>query len=180
MRATDADHLAKNLKVFENYLAEVEGGADRILNKIQGALAHGGGVQVSAGTEEYGSFQTFMELLGADVESPDVTVGNLFDGVTLESPRRTLWRAAIVFAGRIPTADDYATVDGGTDDDLRRAIRDLMEGPGFHEFLIRTGNANDLLTDRELKTEIIPRLLHSLRRLHEQAVPAHRKCRRQR
>ena len=149
VRATDADHLAKNLSVFENYLAEVEGGADRILNKIQGALAHGGGVQVSAGTEEYRGFETLMELLGADVKRPDVTVGNLFDGVTFESPRRTLWRAAIVFAGRIPTASEYSSIEGGTEDDLRRAIRGLMQGPEFHEFLIR--GANDrLLTDREL------------------------------
>ena len=147
VRATDADHLAKNLKAFENYLAEVEDGSDRILNKIQGALAHGGGVQVSAGTEEYGNFQTFMELLGAEVESPAIM--DLFADVTLESPRRTLWRAAIVFAGRIPTAAEYAMVEGGTEDDLRREIRSLMEGPGFHEFLIRASN-DRLLTDREI------------------------------
>ena len=146
VRATDADHLAKNLKAFEDYLAEVEDGADRILNKIQGALAHGGGVQVASGTEEYRSFETLMELLGAEVDRS--TEVDLFAGVTLESPRRTLWRAAIVFAGRIPTAAEYAMVEGGTEDDLRRAIRSLMHGPGFHEFLIR--GANDrLLTDRD-------------------------------
>ena len=80
----------------------------------------------------------------------DPTTTDLFAGVTLESPRRTLWRAAIVFAGRIPTAAEYASIEGGTEDDLRRAIRRLMQGPEFHEFLIR--GANDrLLTDRELK-----------------------------
>ena len=153
VRATDADHLAKNLSVFESYLEEVEDGADQILNKIQGALAHGGGVQVSAGTEQYGSFETFMELLGADVDrSAEV---DLFAGVTLESPRRTLWRAAIVLAGKIPTAAEYAMVEGGTEHDLRRAIRGLMDCPedeprhhcGFHEFLIR-GSNDRLLTDR--------------------------------
>ena len=149
VRDTDADYLAKNLSVFENYLAEVEGGADRILNKIQGALAHGGGVQVAAGTEEYAGFERFMGLLGADVEPTGDTLDNLFEGVRFESPRRTLWRAAIVFAGRIPRAEEYAAVEGGTDDDLRREIRGLMQGPEFHEFLIR--GANDrLLTDREL------------------------------
>ena len=159
VRATDADHLAKNLKAFEDYLAAVDDGADRILNKIQGALAHGGGVQVAAGTEEYAGFERFMELLGADVESP--TIVDLFDGVTLESPRRTLWRAAIVFAGRIPTAEEYAAVEGGTEDDLRRAIRGLMDCPedvpqyrcGFHKFLVR--GANDrLLTDRSFGSGI--------------------------
>ena len=148
VRATDADHLAKNLSVFENYLAEVEGGADRILNKIQGALAHGGGVQVSAGTEEYGNFQTFMELLGAEVESPAIM--DLFAGVTLESPRSTLRRAAIIFAGRIPTEAEYASIRGATGAEFRAAIRGLMEGPAFHEFLIRAGN-DRLLTDRETR-----------------------------
>ena len=151
VRATDADHLSKNLSVFENYLEEVEDGADRILNKIQGALAHGGGVQVASGTEEYRSFETLMELLGAEVDRS--TTVDLFEGVTLESPRRTLWRAAIVFAGRIPTAAEYAMVEGGTENDLRRVIRDLMQGPGFHEFLIR--GANDrLLTDREASRDL--------------------------
>ena len=152
VRATDADHLAKNLSVFENYLEEVEDGADRILNKIQGALAHGGGVQVTAGTEEYRGFQRLMELLGAEVEESSVT--DLFEGVTLELPRRTLWRSAIVFAGRVPTEQQYALVEGGDEDDLRRAIRGLMQEPGFHEFLVR--GANDrLLTDRNRDGAVI-------------------------
>ena len=146
MRDTDPDHLMNNLKVFEDYVAEVAGGAERILNKIQGSLAHGGGMQVASGTEEYRGFETLMELLGAEVESPAIV--DLFEGVTLESPGRTLLRAAIIFAGRIPTAAEYAMLDGGTEDDLRRAIRGLMQGPAFHEFLIR--GANDrLLTDRD-------------------------------
>ena len=90
-----------------------------------------------------------MELLGAEVDRPDVTVASLFEGVTLESPNRTLWRAAIVFAGRIPTEEEYASIETGTESDLRRAIRGLMEGAGFHEFLIRAAN-DRLLTDRVL------------------------------
>ena len=148
VRATDADHLAKNLKAFEDYLAEVDDGADRILNKIQGALAHGGGVQVSAGTEEHAGFERFMELLGEEVKGHDVTVANLFDGVTMEPAWKTLRRAAIVFAGRNPTVGEYASIGSGTDDNLRLAIRALMHGTAFHEFVIR--GANDrLLTDRE-------------------------------
>ena len=147
VRDTDADHLATNLRAIRDYLANPEGGAERLLDKIQGALAHGGGVQVASDTDEYQSFETFMGLLGAEVDSSPTV--DLFEGVTLESPRRTLWRAAIVFAGRIPTDAEYATVEGGDEDDLRRAIRGLMQGERFHEFLIR--GANDrLLTDRRL------------------------------
>ena len=160
VRDRDVDHQATNLKEFEDYLADIEDGANRILNKIQGALDHGGGSQVSAGTPEFAGFEQFLELLGAEIEE-SVAV-DLFEGVTLESPRRTLWRAAIMFAGRVPTEDEYATVENGTDDDLRRAIRGLMECPeseprwscGFHEFLIR--GANDrLLTDRHLANWVV-------------------------
>ena len=146
---TDPDHEAINLQVFQDFLAEVDDGAGYILNKIQGALAHGGGAQVVAGTEEYAGFEGFMELLGAEVETPDVTVSNLFDGVKMESWRSTLRRAAIVFAGRIPTAEEYAAINGGTGNGLRAAIRGLMRGPEFHEFLIRASN-DRLLTDRRL------------------------------
>ena len=155
VRDADADHLSKNLKEFEDYLADIEDGANRILNKIQGALDHGGGSQVSAGTPEFAGFEQFLELLGAEIE--EFVAVDLFEGVTLESPRRTLWRAAIVFAGRIPTEDEYASIENGDDGDLRLAIRGLMDCPedqprhrcGFHEFLIR--GANDrLLTDRNI------------------------------
>ena len=149
VKDADEDHLAMNLKEFRDYLAEKEDGAATILDKIRGARGHGGKDPVPAGTDGYVGFQRFMELLGAEVERSDVTVANLFEGVRFESPRRTLWRAAIVFAGRIPTDEEYSSIESGGEDALKRAIRDLMEGPGFHEFLIR--GANDrLLTDRVL------------------------------
>ena len=149
------DHESINLQVFQDFLAEVEDGAGYILNKIQGALAHGGGAQVVAGTEEYAGFEGFMELLGAEVETPDVTVSNLFDGVNIEPNWKTLRRAAIVFAGRIPTEEEYAAIEGGTEDDLRRAIRGLMQGAEFHEFLIRAAN-DRLLTDRDIGHVLVP------------------------
>ena len=103
----DADHLPKNLSVFETFLEEVDDGAGYILNKIQG-VSHGGGIQVAAGTGEYADMERFLSLLGEDEGAITITPDTLFDGVTMESPRSTLRRAAIVFAGRIPTAEEYA------------------------------------------------------------------------
>ena len=147
VRDTDADHLAKNLRMFEDYVANEEDGAAAILDKIRGARGHGGLDPVPAGTVGYRGFERFLELLGAEIEGP--AYADLFEGVTLQSSRRSLWRAAIVFAGRTPTDEEYADVEGGTNDDLRQAIRAVMEGPGFHEFLIRASN-DRLLTDRVL------------------------------
>ena len=150
VRAADTpDHEALNLQTFEDFLAKVadEGGGSYVLNKIQG-VGHGGGVQVSPGTDDFANMQRFLGLLGEEVTPPaPVTVETLFDTVIMASPRKALRRAAMIFAGRIPTDAEYAAVEGGDESVLRATIRGLMEGPQFHEFLIRASN-DRLLTDR--------------------------------
>ena len=148
MGASAADHEARNLGVFEEFIAEVDDGATYILNKIQG-VAHGGGVQVAAGTPEFADMERFLGLLGAGVESAPLTPQTLFDTVKLAPARKVLRRAALIFAGRTPTDAEYAAAERGADA-LRAAIRGLMTGPEFHEFLIR--GANDrLLTERDFE-----------------------------
>ena len=144
------DHQAQNLQTFQNFLAAVadEGGGSYVLNKIQG-VGHGGGVQVSPGTVDFANMQRFLSLLGEELAPPDhVTAETLFDTVIMASPRKTLRRAALIFAGRIPTDEENAAVEAGDETALRATIRGLMEGPQFHEFLIRASN-DRLLTDRE-------------------------------
>ena len=142
------DHETINLQVFEDFLNEEEDGARYILNKIQGALGHGGGIQVAAGTDEYAIIEKFLTLLGEDVGPNALTPDTLFDGVTMESARSTLRRAAIIFSGRIPTEEEYESIGTGGAASLRAALRRLMQGPEFHEFLIR-GSNDRLLTDRD-------------------------------
>ena len=144
-RQSNPAHEALNLKAFEDLVAEVDDGADYVLNKIQG-VGHGGGVQVAAGTAEFTAMERFLGLLGKDVTTVAITPQTLFDTVTMAPTRKTLRRAALIFAGRIPTDAEYAAAQRGSAA-LRRTIRGLMKGPQFHEFLIR--GANDrLLTDR--------------------------------
>ena len=147
---TDAnpDHQAINLQVFRDFLEEVEDGANYVLNKIQGALGHGGGIQVATGTDDYSNMERFLSLLGEDVGPGSITPEALFDGVKMESARSTLRRAAIVFAGRMPTDEEYGSIRTGGLASLRTGIRGLMQGPAFHEFLIRAAN-DRLFTDRE-------------------------------
>ena len=151
--ASNVDHEALNLQTFRDFLEEVDDGANVILNKVQG-VAHGGGVQVAAGTEDFTNLQRFLALLGETVSAISITPETLFDGVTMETPRQTLRRAAIVFAGRVPTQAEYAAVQGGDEAVLRATIRGLMTGPGFHEFLIRASN-DRLLTDRDADINLI-------------------------
>ena len=147
--AVGSNQQTANLSIFEDFLAKVDDGATLILNKVQG-VSHGGGIQLAAGTDGFAAMERFLALLqGGPDGSPSVTPATLFDGVRMEPARSTLRRAAIVFAGRIPTDAEYDSIKTGGIASLRKAIRGLMTGPNFHEFLIR--NANDrLLTDRNL------------------------------
>ena len=134
------DHESLNLREFEDFLDQVAEGADLILDKISGT-GHGGGVQVAADSADYGHFERFLALL--DAGGSELTPETLFDTVRMAGPRKTLRRATLIFAGRVPTDAEYASV---ADIGLRAAIRNTMRGDAFHDFLIRGGN-DRLLTD---------------------------------
>ena len=149
---SEPGHESHNLGVFQDFVSSVEGGADTILAKIQG-VGHGGGIQVPAGSETFASMESFLRLLGG-TSTGGLSPETLFEGVTMASPNRTLWRAALIFAGRTPTQQEINAVSGGTAASLRRTIRGLMTGTGFHEFLLRASN-DRLLTDRELDEDVL-------------------------
>ena len=137
---------AANRQTFERFVADVENGAEVILNKIRG-VGHGGGIQVPAGSQDYDHFRRFLTLIGGgdgDDSSTGLTTSTLFEGLGMAPARKTLRRAAMILAGRVPTAAEYAQAEV----DLRAAVRGLMTGPGFHRFLILASN-DRLLTDRE-------------------------------
>ena len=143
-----ADSAQTNLEAFKRFVTGVADGADAILSKIQG-VSHGGGVQVSSGSVEFANMERFLRLLEGPPPISDGISDTLLQGVTMASPERTLRRAALIFAGRIPTEAELRAVRDGSQSNLRRAIRGLMTGPEFHSFLIRAGN-DRLLTDRHL------------------------------
>lgn len=136
-----ADHEALNLKVFDDFLDQVTGSADLVLEKISG-VGHGGGVQVAADSEDYEHFERFLALL-EDEKTRALTPETLFDTVRMAPPRKTLRRATLIFAGRVPTPAEYESI---ADIGLRSAIRNVMAGDAFHDFLIR-GSNDRLLTD---------------------------------
>ena len=146
-------HQEANRAAFQNFVENVGHGADLILNKIQGAEGHGGGVQVVPGSADFANMERFLRALGRAPSSGALSPESLFDGVTMASPARTLRRAALLFAGRLPTQAELNAASNGGVSGLRNAIRGLMTGPGFHDFLIRAAN-DRLLTDRERRQVI--------------------------
>ena len=148
--AEENDHEIRNLVKFRDFVATVDGGSDLILNKIQG-VGHGGGIQVPAGSADFANMERFLRMLSGDGGmTSGLSPETLFNGVTMASPAKTLSRAALVFGGRLPTAGEVNSVSDGRNASLRRAIRSLMEGPEFHDFLVRAAN-DRLLTDRHLE-----------------------------
>ena len=102
------DHEAHNLGEFEDFVDQVTGGADLILAKIRG-VGHGGGEQVPVDSDDYGHFERFVGLL-KNGGSAELTAETLFDTVRMASPRKTLRRATLIFAGRIPTQAEYDAI----------------------------------------------------------------------
>ena len=140
----NSNHETINLQRLDDFLATVENGGQLILNKIRGE-SHGGGVQVEANSEEFAHMERFLDALGDETAIASLTPDNLFDTVRMVPLRTLLRRAALILAGRVPTEEEYASLQ---EIGIRPAIRNLMTGPGFHQFLIRSAN-DRLLTDGE-------------------------------
>ncbi len=139
--------LSSNLEVLRTFAGSRSDALDYLLNKVSGTVPHGGGTQLAVGSTDYNNLQNLMSALitgGSTIDAgSDI---DFFTGVELLSPKQTLRRAAIIFAGRAPTAVEYAAVESGDENTLRQSIRSLMRGDNFHEFL--TDGANDRLLVR--------------------------------
>ena len=153
-RDTVENYVALNQAVFGNFVATVEDAVELILNKISGAVSHMGGTPVSANTDNFANMERFLRKLESEDSSAGLTADTLFEGVTMASSARTLHRAAILFAGRLPSDAEFEAVSDGQDASLRQAIRGLMSGPEFHDFLIRASN-DRLLSDRQFDQGVI-------------------------
>ena len=66
--SSDAHHATTNFDVFQDFLGEVDGGRELILDKIQG-ISHTGGVQIAVGTTDFMTMEDFLELLDFDPAS---------------------------------------------------------------------------------------------------------------
>ncbi len=138
-------HVTANYQQFGDFLDVEPDGAEIVLDKIAGRRGHGGGPQVPADSASHGHMRHFLSLLAAEGAGRG---GDLFAGVSLKSSRKVLYQAAIMFAGRPPTRAEYASVSHGGDDQLRIAVRSLMSGRGFYDFVVRGANDRLLVHDR--------------------------------
>ena len=132
---------------LQDFVTSIAGGGELLLSKARG-VAHGGSsaVTYTSQSNEYGYLATYVGLVSGDSGGGgNDPVSDFWEGIIMADARQTLRRAALVFAGRLPTDAEYAQAESG-DAGLRAAIRSLLEGSGFHDFLI-TGANDRLHTD---------------------------------
>jgi len=148
---TEMGYLEYNFNAWRNYAAITEGkiGAELLLSKPQG-LSHAGGQRLGI-TPESAHYRNMVELLDR-FENPVTDCGQQSDfwgGVSFLSSLEILDKAAVLFAGRRPTASEQERVAYGDDEDLRSVVRDVMDGENFENFLMEAAN-DHLLTDKYL------------------------------
>ncbi len=145
-----------NLSVLQSYL-EIQGkSAQTLLTKATGGNSHIGGQQITVGSSDYNTLLQVLTLLEKDKAqrskslaytfipaqqgNPRARTQSFLTSVILEPRESTLRRAMILFAGRVPTAEELKAVRDGDDKTLRASLRGLMTGQQFREFIVRATN----------------------------------------
>ena len=112
--STDMDHEATNLQRFRNLVAAVadDGGAAYVLDKVQGIPSHGGGMQLTAGTDDFENMDRFLTLLEEEpqgfvariLEALDDADTSMTFGMTTPMDEDTVAGSAVaVYATEAPT-----------------------------------------------------------------------------
>jgi hypothetical protein len=148
---TEMGYLEYNFNAWRDYSQITEGkiGAELLLSKPQG-VAHGGGQRLGISPESV-HYANIVELLDR-FDNPINDCGGQTDfwsGVSFLSDLQVLDKSAVLFAGRRPTASEQSRVADGDVDDLKRTVRDMMEGEGFDNFVMEAAN-DHFLTDKYL------------------------------
>lgn len=140
-------YQTSNYNTLIDYLENAPNGSSLILSKPQGVL-HGGGEQLAEGSADFQLWSEFVSLSLTDIANSGGggQVQSIFNLVSKMDSQQTLRKAALLFAGRLPTESESDAVVGASDEELRNAIRDLMQGDSFREFLIEGAN-DQLLTE---------------------------------
>lgn len=135
-----------NIFVLQNFIESVNNGSSIILSKVLGGNGHGGGPQLTSSSNEYQKLEEFLGIIDDTpvIPLPPLDLDSFWNDVQIASPSALLRRAALILAGRLPTDGEIALAESG-DAGLRSALRGLMQGERFHEFLVE-GSNDRLLT----------------------------------
>lgn len=177
-----------NLNTLLSYLSRPGNSVDTLLGKASGGNGHPGGQQIVRGGQDYNAMEQVLRLLDADRlaqnqglvyrfepgEAPAPINGSasLLASVEL-APREAIFRrASILIAGQAPSAAQMAAVRNGDDNTLRTALRGLMSGPRFKDFVVNATNDRLLTRGAEDPINSNQNNFPLLRNLHYDTVMA--------
>ena len=145
-----------NLNSLSAYLDIAGNSAETLLTKASGGGGHPGGQQIVRGGADYAALEQVLKLLEADQSarlqglvyrfepgqslSQVTSATSLLAAVELAPREATLRRASILMSGHAPSAEQLAAVRDGDDNTLRAALRGLMSGPRFRDFVVDVTN----------------------------------------
>lgn len=143
-------NTASSLNNFASLSAYIkEKGTELLLLKVSGGSGHAGGVQLERGSQGFAVLEEIAEELSGLDNQTIYSFGGSGGGATarqasflteviLEPRQKTLRRATLLLQGRLPTArESEAVVSDAT---LRDALRNLMQGPEFRDFVVKATN----------------------------------------
>ncbi|MCS7101543.1 MAG: hypothetical protein NZL99_07590 [Burkholderiaceae bacterium] len=142
---TGPNFLLENYNHLRQFVANT---GDLLLQKSIGQPTHAGGAPFgNANSQQYRDLAELMPALRQPCTNgggSGTQGSNFWAGVTFSNDATTLARAAILFGGRNPTAQEYAAVASGGTAALRTTIRSYMQGPAFERFLYDVGDTHFL------------------------------------
>ena len=140
-----------NYNTLLEYIKNVPNGSSKILSRPQG-IGHGGGAVLATESAGFADWSQFVSSVQNEVAGNGSNLQSIFAAVAKMDNEQTLRKAALLYAGRLPTEQESASVSGGSEEDLAVAVRALMSGEGFESFLMET--ANDRLLTEAFSTSL--------------------------
>jgi hypothetical protein len=138
--------LDANLALVSNIAQFERNGTSILLLKPSAQIDHGGGTVIAKDGAEYRALAELVRQAANPIVCEE-TGDNPFVGVNLLDNASTYRKATLNIAGRLPTADELAQVDGGDSADLDAALDGLLEEEAFYRRLQEIYN-DIFLTDK--------------------------------
>lgn len=126
------DYLEVNRERMADLSRTQRDGVSVLLLKPRGEMTHGGGVQLPADSPQYALLEAFVARVASPDNCPTPDPGIPWEGVVLDDPATTLRRASLALLGRLPTTDEYASVESGGLDGLRLVLDAMMDDEAFY------------------------------------------------
>lgn len=126
-------------------------GKSEILRKPLGEMSHGGSVVLDSGSDDYAALTELLDRLGASDEACTEGPNTTLAAVDLASPVSTLRRATLDLGGRLPTDEERASVEKGSDAALDKVLDKLMTEDAFYTRVREIWN-DVLLTDKYINS----------------------------